>query len=123
MNLDPSSSKPIFIQISEFVEDAILDNEIKIDEQVYSTNELSKLFTINPATARKGLSILIDQEIVYKKRGVGMFVSKDAKSIILKKRSNNFFDQYVETMLLEAKKLGLKKNDIVKFIDNFDWRD
>ncbi len=122
MDLDTSAGKPIFVQIAEFVEDAILNNELKIDEQVYSTNELSKLFTINPATARKGLTILIDQSILYKKRGVGMFVCEDAKAIILEKRSHNFFNSYVETMLLEAKKLGLNKNDIVKFIDNFDWR-
>lgn len=122
MILDNNSSKPIFQQISEFIEDMILNDEIESDHQVYSTNQLSKLFTINPATARKGLNILLEQEIIYKKRGIGMFVSPQAKEIILDKRKSYFFHDYMETMLEEAKKIGLKKEDLIQLIQKYEWR-
>jgi len=117
MQLDTTSSKPIFQQIAEFIEDMILNDEI--EDQVYSTNQLSKLFTINPATARKGLTLLLDQNIIYKKRGIGMFVSEGAKTIILEKRQGIFFDQYIHTMMSEAKKIGLDKKEIIEFINNY----
>lgn len=123
MQIDPNNTKPIFHQISEFIEDLILEDEIKLNEQVYSTNQLSKIFTINPATARKGLNILLEQNIIYKKRGVGMFVSEDAKKIILKRRKGDFFDQFVSTMMQEAQKLGLNKEDIIQFINNYEKED
>lgn len=122
MLLDASKSKPIFQQIAEFIEDMIINGDLEHDSQVYSTNQLSKLFTINPATARKGLNILLDQEIIYKKRGIGMFVSVDATSIILDKRKSHFFHDYMETMLVEAKKLGLNKEDILHLVEDFEWR-
>jgi len=122
MILDTTGSKPIFQQIAEFLEDMILDEEISVDDQVYSTTQLSKLYTINPATARKGLTLLTDQGILYKKRGLGMFVSENAREIILKKRQSHFFDNYVNTMLNEAKKIGLSKESLIKFIEENDWR-
>lgn len=123
MHIDPNNTKPIFHQISEFIEDLILEDEIKLNEQVYSTNQLSKIFTINPATARKGLNILLDQNIIYKKRGVGMFVSENAKEIILERRKGHFFDQFVSTMMQEAHKLGLEKEDIIQFINSYEKED
>lgn len=122
MILDHNSTKPIFQQIAEFIEDMIINDELNEDDQVYSTNQLSKMLTINPATARKGLNILIDEEIIYKKRGVGMFVTNQAKAIILNKRKAVFFEQYIETMLLEAKKLHMNKDDIIHMIDSFYGR-
>lgn len=122
MYLDTNSSKPIFQQIAEFIEDMILNDEISLDEQVYSTNQLSKIFTINPATARKGLTLLLDQNIIYKKRGIGMFVNSNAKEIILIKRKGHFIENYLEKMISEAKKIGLDKDDIIQFINEYEWR-
>lgn len=120
MQIDPNNTKPIFFQISEFIEDLILEDEIQLNEQVYSTNQLSKIFTINPATARKGLNILLEQGVIYKKRGVGMFVSENAKQIILDRRRGHFFDMYIATMMSEATKLGLKKEEIIHYITHYE---
>ena len=78
MELKNDSTTPIYIQIAELIEDQILEGIIKEEEQVYSTNELSSLLQVNPATARKGLNLLVDEGILYKKRGVGMFVKPGA---------------------------------------------
>lgn len=85
-----NAGKSIYIQISEMIETDICRGILLEEEKVPSTNELAKLYTINPATAAKGVNILVDEGILYKKRGIGMFVSKGAKDMILNKRKVHF---------------------------------
>ena len=68
------------------IENDILRDVLLEDERVPSTNELAKLYAINPSTAAKGINILVDAGILYKKRGIGMFVSDGAKEVIRTKR-------------------------------------
>ena len=119
MELKTDLTTPIFIQIAEMIEDQILKNIIKEEEKVYSTNELSTLLHVNPATARKGLNLLVDEEIIYKKRGVGMFVKEGATEIIKSKRMNNFFQNYIIEMMQEGEKLGLSKEEIIEIIKSY----
>jgi DNA-binding transcriptional regulator YhcF (GntR family) len=118
VHINTNSNVPIYEQIAKLIEDQILSDELQADSKVYSTNQLAKLFSINPATARKGLTILIDKNIIYKKRGVGMFVYQNAKEIILQEKSNQFYSNFIENMLLEAKKIGLSKHDVIQLIKN-----
>lgn len=119
MKLKNDSTTPIYIQIAELIEDQILKKIIKEEEQVYSTNELSALLHVNPATARKGLNLLVDEGIIYKKRGVGMFVKKEATRIIKAKRITNFFGDYILEMLQEGEKLGISKTEIIELIKSY----
>ena len=80
------NNRPIYIQIKEIIEDAILNDSIKEGEKVPSTNELAKFYQINPATTRQGMNELVDREILVKQRGVGMFVSAEAKEILIVER-------------------------------------
>jgi DNA-binding transcriptional regulator YhcF (GntR family) len=89
------------------------------DEQVFSTNQLSETFQVNPATARKGLNLLVDKGILYKKRGLGMFVEEKASSIIKKERKDHFFEDFLLKTLKEAEKLNINKNEIIKMITNY----
>jgi DNA-binding transcriptional regulator YhcF (GntR family) len=82
------------------------------EAQVPSTNQLAVLYRINPATAAKGINILVDEKILYKKRGVGMFVSRGAVERIRSKRKKAFFDKYVAPMLEEASNLGIPEAEI-----------
>ncbi len=123
MFLKVDSTKPIFHQIAELIEDQILVDDLKIEDQVYSTNQLSQILAVNPATARKGLNLLIDEGILYKRRGIGMFVSSEAKHIIKGKRSRLFFEDFVKTMVNEARKLGLEKGEIIQMINQSEWSD
>jgi len=120
LKLDENSTTPLFIQISEIIEDMILDEEFKEEEQIFSTNQLAESFKINPATARKGFNILVDQNIIYKKRGVGMFVKEGAKEIIKEKRKKHFLDNYLLNMIHEAKKLNISKQELVNMIKSVE---
>ncbi len=118
-----NSNIPIYSQIAEMIEDQILNGEFKENQQVYSTNQLAKLLNVNPATARKGLNILIEEGIIYKKRGLGMFVNSEAQLKIKVKRSESFISDYINAMVKEAKKLGLTKEDIINMVKSIEWGD
>ena len=91
MNLDFNSEKPIFVQVADGLEDAILTGAFEEGSQIPSITEISVTLKINPATALKGINILTENGIVYKKRGVGMFVAEGAKKKLTEKRRNLFF--------------------------------
>ncbi len=117
MLLDFNSKKSIYIQIAEAIEDDILKDIFEEEEQVISTTEISVNFKVNPATAGKGVNLLVDGGILYKKRGVGMFVCTGAKDRILQKRRDNFYDSFILSLLEEASKLGISNQEIVKMIE------
>ena len=119
MKLELNDHEPIFIQISKAIEDEILCDSIKEGMQVPSTTELSKFYKINPATVLKGVNILVDKEILFKKRGIGMFVSKGAKEIIKNGRKENFKEVYLKDLIAEAKKLGITKEELLDMISDF----
>lgn len=118
MNELLNQEKSIYLQISEMIETDILRGILLEEERVPSTNELAKMYTINPATAAKGINILVDEGILYKKRGIGMFVSEGAKEKIKEARKKNFKDNFVMALVQEAKGLGLKRADIVSMIES-----
>lgn len=116
MVLNFNSDTPIYLQIAEEIENAILCNAYCDEDQVPSTTEISINYKINPATALKGVSRLVEDGILFKKRGVGMFVAKGAKERILGKRKQMFFEAYVMPLVSEAKKLTVSKNELDEMI-------
>lgn len=112
-----AEEKPIYLQIAEKIEDSILSGAFCEEDQIPSTTEFSVNYKINPATALKGVSLLADRGILYKKRGLGMFVCSGAKEIILTRRKQDFYDGFVRTLLNEAKKLNLSRDDILQMIE------
>jgi len=114
--IDPEGTKPIYIQIAEWLETEILSGHIQADEKMYSQYQLADMFNINPATAAKGLKLLADQNILYKKRGLGMFVSREAHDIILHRRKNETLIRLAEELLTEAIRLGLSEEDLLSMI-------
>lgn len=118
MNGILTQEKSIYIQIREMIEDDILRDILLEEERAPSTNELAKLYAINPATAAKGINLLVDEGILYKKRGIGMFVTAGAKRKIMEKRKQNFYDDYVKGLLAEAASLGITKDELIHMIRN-----
>lgn len=116
MNELLSQNKSIYLQVSEMIETDILRGILLEEERVPSTNELAKLYTINPATAAKGINLLVDEGILYKKRGIGMFVAEGAKEHIIEKRRDAFYENYVKGLLEEAKSLGISSEQLVEMI-------
>ncbi|MCI8388332.1 MAG: GntR family transcriptional regulator [Clostridiales bacterium] len=109
--------KAIFVQIAESIENDILRGIIGEDERAPSTNELSAKYEINPNTAAKSLTLLSNDGILYKKRGVGMFVAEGAKQVILEKRKERFIEEYIAPMTREARLLKLSKDELIKIIE------
>lgn len=107
-------NSPLFLQIKERIEDQIINGALLTDEQVPSTTQIVQFYKINHITVSKGVNLLVEEGILYKKRGVGIFVSKGAKMMLVEKRRENFVKQYLKPMLIEAKKLGI---DIEKLIE------
>ncbi len=117
MRLDFNSEKPIYLQLAEAIEDDILKGIFEEESQVASTTELAVTLKINPATAGKGLNLLVDEGIVYKRRGVGMFVATGAKEMILQKRKESFFQTYILSLLEEAAKLGISVEEVTAMLE------
>lgn len=116
MQLDPTSEKPIFIQIADNIEDAILSGAFGEEEQIPSITEFAVSCKINPATALKGINLLVDSGILYKKRGVGMFVTQGAKQALREKRKTTFKDDYVVPMVDEAQQLDISKGEVDQMV-------
>lgn len=116
MDLSGDSLTPIYIKIAQWLEDGILDGSLSEGERVYSQYQLAEMFNINPATAAKGLSMLADDGIVYKKRGLGMFVSMNAKETIIGKRRGGAFEEMARQLVHEAKTLEIGEDDLIETI-------
>ena len=106
----------IYLQIAQMLEDDILRGVYAEGDQVPSTNELSRAFNINPATAGKGINLLVADGIVHKKRGLGMFVTEGAKKLILAKRQKAYYDTFVRPMVKEGLSLSLSAEDIMTMV-------
>lgn len=117
MRLDLNNERPIFVQIAEGIEDAILSGAFPEESQIPSITEFSVTYKINPATALKGITILVDNGIVYKKRGLGMFVTTGAVSKLKDKRKEQFYDNFIKSLVAEAKRLDLTKQEITEMIE------
>lgn len=111
-----SSNTSIYLQIAAMVEDNILKDILLEEEQAPSTNELARMYSINPATAAKGLNLLADEGILYKKRGLGMFVATGAKQLVREKHRAAVYEQFVKPLADEAKSLGLTQQDLAEML-------
>ncbi|MEU4702273.1 GntR family transcriptional regulator [Nonomuraea dietziae] len=107
---------PIYRQIADRIKAEILSGALKGDEQVMSTNQYAAFFRINPATAQKAFQQLVDEGVLYKKRGIGMFVSPAARDTLRAERREGFFTDVVDPMVAEAKAIGIPLDDVIKRI-------
>lgn len=114
--INADHTKPIYIQISEWLENEIIGGRFKSDEKVYSQYQLADMFNINPATAAKGLNILADAQILYKKRGLGMFVNHGAKEKIIAKRKNETLKGQIHELVQEADRLQVSEQELIDMI-------
>ncbi|HET6152465.1 MAG TPA: GntR family transcriptional regulator [Marmoricola sp.] len=108
--------RPIFEQVAELLERQILDGSLAEEAQVPSTNELAAYHRINPATAAKGINALVNDQILYKKRGIGMFVSTGARDKLRTRRRDEFQRQFVEPLLAQAERLGIDQAQLLVMI-------
>ena len=110
-------TRPIFVQIAERIENDIVSGVLEEETQVPSTNEFAAYYRINPATAGKGVNLLVDAGILYKKRGIGMFVATGARGILTTERREKFQQEFVRPLVEEAAKLGISAVQLRDMID------
>ena len=120
---DSNSTVPIYMQIAQWLENEILADRLQADEKVYSQYQLAEKFNVNPATAGKGLTILLEQSILYKKRGLGMFVMETAKEIILNTRRNEGIYQLAQELVSEAKRVAMGDEELIRLIEKLQKGD
>ena len=108
--------RALFLQIAEQVEDSIVDGSLAEEAQAPSTNELAAFYRINPATAAKGVNMLVESGVLYKRRGIGMFVATGAREALLARRRAAFAESFVRPLLIEAARLGLGAEDVAALI-------
>jgi GntR family transcriptional regulator len=104
---------PIYLQIADQIKNDIVTGALAEDEQVMSTNQYAAFYRINPATAAKGFAQLVDEGVLYKKRGIGMFVSPDARTVLAGDRRDRFFAEVVDPMIAEARMLGIPLGEVI----------
>ncbi|MEX1079304.1 MAG: GntR family transcriptional regulator [Homoserinimonas sp.] len=109
-------NRPIFLQIAEQIENDIIGGSLPEESQVPSTNEIAAFYRINPATAGKGVNLLVEAGVLYKKRGIGMFVAEGARSTIVTTRRDHFQTEYVRPLVAEAAKLGITRSQLADMI-------
>lgn len=109
-------TRPLFVQIAEQIENDIISGRLPEESQVPSTNEFAAFHRINPATAGKGVNLLVDAGVLYKRRGIGMFVSAGARERVIARRAAGFTDEYLRPLLAEAAKLGIGPEKLADMI-------
>jgi len=117
LQINFDNERPIFIQIAEWIEDAILAGAFPEETQIPSITEFSVNYKINPATALKGINILVEEGIVYKKRGIGMFVAAGAVKKLKEKRKEQFYDNFIRKLVDEAKRLEISKDEVINLLE------
>ena len=115
------TNRPIYLQIKESIEDDILNGRLKPEEQIPSNSQLVSYYKINPVTVLKGINLLVDEGIIYKKRGLGMFVSAHAPEKLKKHFLQSFFQEQIEPLIALAKPLGFTLKEIHEMIDS-GWK-
>lgn len=110
---------PIYRQIASQIKAEVLDGRLVADEQVMSTNQYASFYRINPATAAKAFQELVEEGILYKKRGLGMYVSPEAREMLRTQHRERFFADVVEPMVREAQAIGIPLTDVIARLRDF----
>ncbi|MCB2413507.1 GntR family transcriptional regulator [Demequina sp. TTPB684] len=108
--------RPLFVQIAEQIEGQIVDGTMPEESQVPSINELAAFHRINPATALKGVNVLVEAGVLYKRRGIGMFVATGARESLVQARRDAFRTDYVQPLVAEAAKLAISPAQLADMI-------
>lgn len=108
--------EPIYLQIAAYLREQILDGTLAAGDQVMSTTQFATTYRINPATAGKGLALLVDEGLLEKRRGLGTFVAEGARERLIAERRGAYLDTVLAPALSEARTLGIAANEILDYV-------
>ena len=113
----------LYRRIAKTLEDGILSGAYRDGDPVPSTNQFARLYAINPATAARGVNELVEAGILYKKRGLGMYVCDGAREKLLEARRKQFERETLRTFLQEAGRLNISRETLVQWIEDYREED
>ncbi|QQO78469.1 GntR family transcriptional regulator [Actinomyces sp. HMT897] len=105
-------ASPIYLQIAEEIRTQILSGELAEGARLTSTTEYATRYRINPATANKAVSLLVDEGLVVKRRGIGMFVTQGALERLRRSRRTTYTDDVLHPALDTGLALGLSPAEL-----------
>jgi len=105
---------PIYLQIAEHLRRSILAGDLAEEDQVMSTTAYATTYRINPATAAKAMSLLVDEELLHKRRGLGMFVSSGAQAKLRERGRAEFVDAVLRPVVDQGHALGLSTDELCR---------
>jgi DNA-binding transcriptional regulator YhcF (GntR family) len=108
--------EPIYVQIAQMIRAQVLAGELKEEEQVMSTTQFATTFRINPATAQKAFAGLVEEGVLYKRRGLGMFVAPQARERLLDDHRKRYFEEVLAPALQQADLLGISSDEVVAYV-------
>ena len=117
MEFNFSGEKPLFQQVADQIAEGIFNGAYLEGAQIPSTTEISKSYQINPATVLKGMNLLVERQLIEKKRGIGMFVLPGAQERVRSARKEEFLNKEVLEVVAEAKKLGITAEQLKQLIE------
>jgi DNA-binding transcriptional regulator YhcF (GntR family) len=107
---------PIYRQIADQIKAEIMNGSLEPGGKVMSTNEYAAFYQINPATAQKAFRDLVAEGVLYKQRGVGMFVAPDAREKLAAEFRDRFFDDTLRPLIKQAKQAGISLTEIIDYL-------
>ncbi len=112
-----TSDAPIYQQLADRIAEDILTGTYPEESGIPSTNEYAVFYQISPITAAKGVNLLVDRGVLYRKRGVGMFVALGARDLLHASRRSGFLGRYVTPLINEARLLGIDSRELAELVD------
>jgi GntR family transcriptional regulator len=118
METEWNDSQPIYRQLRDRVVHMILDGTLKEGDPLPSVRTVAADYRVNPLTVLKGYQQLVDESLVEKRRGMGMYVLPGARKSLLKDERQKFIDDEWPTIVATIQRLGLQPQDLLAGIKN-----
>lgn len=118
-----TDQSPIYQQIADDIRARIVSGELGAGDQLMSTTEYATTYRINPATAAKAFTQLVGQGVAEKRRGIGVFVTDDAREILTEAGRASYVAERLAPVIAEGLALGFSPSDIRAMVEDLATQD
>lgn len=108
---------PIYLQLKAEMEEAILNQSLKPHDALESIRALAARYRINPLTVSRAIQELEEEGVIYKRRGIGFYVSPHAPDILKRRHLQQYLKQEVQSFTRKARQLGISLSDMLKLVE------
>ncbi|WP_246498099.1 GntR family transcriptional regulator [Natronoglycomyces albus] len=116
MNWVFDENSPIYRQIAQMIKNEILNGTLAPGSKIMSTNEYATFYNVNPATVQKAFRELVETGILYKQRGIGMFVAEDAHERMSFEFRTRFFTEVLDPIVDQARQAGIPLEAVIRYL-------